>query len=707
MKTSVLQQVSDDSDTEDNISLTEDDYSILCKSDLPRTQIPNERGIENLDHSDKVELENDEDATSDVESEQIFTQKSENKLQKTTNIKWQKIVKKRSRSISPSRKKKTENSSTITTTNTVCSKADDIETNTQTNLNILNNEQFISNESPKKNSLNAENKMLAVDEKTVHAEDINSNEITCNAITVQEVINTNNESVPQNPTKNKISKVLHSDKEHRYKIPISPKKERLKEVKKNLTPLLDNVKDVQNTSDPCTSTNEPLDQNHAKLNIESDIENAESLEIQPSVIIKKHQPKDSGIEDTDEEFVEHDKKYESETQKVEQNLSTSLCNVEYKDDLVHVANDLKSKNLNSPKKVDPEDVPNINEKINTSEQEHQEKLQKPIIINIEIVNRKYKLIPDTSVLNKRIESEESSMKDFWNKRLYETEEIEENIEYGITPLIRKRLQQFRRLNLTTESDSSLSDNDITYSSENMREKLFNRDKEFDMSGSEDESTHYKHESMIQLLRLNKSEDTSESFPKESNYCMDNEDNSLTHCPKVEMNSCIDIKQSSFIDSESAKCKSNCSNNIVNHNADHEEDESCMESVHGKNLDIKITEQPVNKRTVTHRRPCNLEELIEQEGLVLKTPRPSFKFKDIKEDELFIIDLPSKVLENQLLGSKMVLTENKLKLGKQKYKINCKKIDNISCVFASTKLNKPYRTVNIKPLTRIVTREKIT
>ncbi|CAL7938114.1 unnamed protein product [Xylocopa violacea] len=802
MKTSVLRKESDESDTEDNVSLTEDDYNILCKSDLSLTQMSNESSFNNLSHSDE-ELESNEDFMSDTESETAFTQKSKNKSQETTNIDWQIIAKKRSRSISPSRKKKNVKSSTCT--NAICPKADDVETSTQTNSNILN-EKSISNKSSKKNILSTENKVLHIDERTVesHAEDTNSNEITCNTTTVQEVINTTNESVPLNPTKNKISKILESDKEHCYKIPNSPnkekllevvntnnesvspkpiknkiskilesdkehcykipnspkeekllevintnnesvspkpiknkiskilesdkehcykipnspkkekllevintnnesvpikpiknniskilesdkehcykipnspKKEKLEEMKKKVTPLLDTVKDVQNTNDPCTSTNEPLDQNHLNLNIESNVQNSEPLEIQSPNIAKKHQPKDSGIEDTDEEFVEHDEKYKNETQKVEQNLSTLSSNLECKDDVVHVPNNLKSKNPNSPR-VDPEDVPSTNEEVSTNEQEHEEKLQKPIVISTEIVNRKYKIIPNTSMFNKHAEPEESNMKDFWNKRLYETEDIEENIEGGVSPLTKKRLQQFRRLNLTIESDSSLSENDIRYSHESMREKLFNRDKESDMSGSEDESIHY-------------------------------------------------VKQSSFIGDDSIKHNSNHLNNIVNHDVDQDEDESCTESFHEKNLDIEITQQPVNKKTVNgknldieitqqsvnkktviHRRPCNLKELTEQEGLVLKTPKPSFKYKNIGEDELFIIDLPSKVLENQLLGSKMILTENKLKLGKQKYKIKYKEINKISCVFASTKRNKPYRTVNIKPLTRIVTRQKL-
>lgn len=49
-----------------------------------------------------------------------------------------------------------------------------------------------------------------------------------------------------------------------------------------------------------------------------------------------------------------------------------------------------------------------------------------------------------------------------------------------------------------------------------------------------------------------------------------------------------------------------------------------------------------------------------------------------------------VLESELIGNKIVLTDKKLKLGKKKYKVECKSIDNTSWVFASGKVHKPYK-----------------
>ena len=48
------------------------------------------------------------------------------------------------------------------------------------------------------------------------------------------------------------------------------------------------------------------------------------------------------------------------------------------------------------------------------------------------------------------------------------------------------------------------------------------------------------------------------------------------------------------------------------------------------------------------RPYNLQEFIEKENLLVETTKPSFTLRDVEEDdEVFIIDIPSKLLENQL------------------------------------------------------------
>lgn len=50
-----------------------------------------------------------------------------------------------------------------------------------------------------------------------------------------------------------------------------------------------------------------------------------------------------------------------------------------------------------------------------------------------------------------------------------------------------------------------------------------------------------------------------------------------------------------------------------------------------------------------------------------------------------------VLERELVGKRIVLTENKLKLGKKKYKVTFRDVDHVSCVFGTGKSRKPYKT----------------
>ncbi|KAF3429764.1 hypothetical protein E2986_13753 [Frieseomelitta varia] len=66
-----------------------------------------------------------------------------------------------------------------------------------------------------------------------------------------------------------------------------------------------------------------------------------------------------------------------------------------------------------------------------------------------------------------------------------------------------------------------------------------------------------------------------------------------------------------------------------------------------------------------------------------------------------------ILENKLVGNKIVLTENTLKLGKEKYKIKHKNKDNMSSIFGRKDSKIPYKIVNIKPIASVVTQGKIT
>lgn len=58
------------------------------------------------------------------------------------------------------------------------------------------------------------------------------------------------------------------------------------------------------------------------------------------------------------------------------------------------------------------------------------------------------------------------------------------------------------------------------------------------------------------------------------------------------------------------------------------------------------------------------------------------------------------------GRKLILKEKIIKFGKNKYKIKCQKADTITCVFATNKQQKPYKTVNIKEISTITLQERL-
>ncbi|XP_012339624.2 general transcriptional corepressor trfA-like [Apis florea] len=304
---------------------------------------------------------------------------------------------------------------------------------------------------------------------------------------------------------------------------------------------------------------------------------------------------------------------------------------------------------------------NINEII-YKEKREKHKVQ-PKVTHTEIVNRKYKIICDTSVFDNHSEPDEL---DFYDEK-HEIKEAQEIMEDNISPKDRKRVQQLRRLNLIEDNNSSDND-DTCYNVENMRNKLFERSKEsIDTLNNEDEDINSKHE-------------ISMKFDEK----LQNNDKYIQH-------------------------KSNSLNNTINHNFNKKQN---VRKLNKKNLKIECTVQSENVQSENAQssicgRPCNLQELIKKESLVLETTIPSFTLKDIETDDVFLIDIPSTVLESELIGSKIVLTDKKLKLGKKKYKVECKSIDSTSWVFASGKIHKPYKIVNIKPITRAVAGEKIT
>ncbi|KOX79737.1 hypothetical protein WN51_11347 [Melipona quadrifasciata] len=225
----------------------------------------------------------------------------------------------------------------------------------------------------------------------------------------------------------------------------------------------------------------------------------------------------------------------------------------------------------------------------------------------------------------------------------EIEEIQQ-IEDDIFHSTERQLSQFGRLNLTVDSDSSTVDSDSTF--ENMIDKLYKRS-------------------------------ARDSSP--------------------------DTKQLSFATNKSAQDKSdlNYATSCV-----FDKKKNIKES-NEKNLEIGSMMQPVDKKSICGR-PYNLQEFVKRRNLMPKTTEPSFTLKDIdEEEEQAFITLPRSILENKLVGNKIVLTENTLKLGKEKYKIKHKNKDNMSSIFGRKNSKILYKIVNIKPIANVVTQGKIT
>ncbi|XP_020282329.1 uncharacterized protein PFB0765w-like [Pseudomyrmex gracilis] len=105
--------------------------------------------------------------------------------------------------------------------------------------------------------------------------------------------------------------------------------------------------------------------------------------------------------------------------------------------------------------------------------------------------------------------------------------------------------------------------------------------------------------------------------------------------------------------------------------------------------------------ISTNRPCNLQELVENEKLVAETMPPTLTLADISdEEEAYILNIPPKLLECNLKNQLLTLKENTIKFGKTKYRIADKRVNTISWVFATGKKRKPYRIVNLNNISTI-------
>ncbi|XP_076630015.1 uncharacterized protein LOC143346121 [Colletes latitarsis] len=344
----------------------------------------------------------------------------------------------------------------------------------------------------------------------------------------------------------------------------------------------------------------------------------------------------------------------------------------------------------------------------------------PKVTCTEIINKKYRIIPCNSSLLDDCTDSELSMKYDYNEKALKSVETENSMEDSMSPLSKRRLQQLRRLNLTMDSESSLSEDDDTCcNTENMRDKLLKRSEEScNSSVNEDENISFRSPVLIKFdknitrrnykLKKHKEKENSCSFmihekraknknsPDSEEFSQplkfaDSNDTLTQYTPTRE-------KSYSKNDQHERISENSSTNNSKITNESFQDNDEI-----NKNSTIEKAE---NKDPTVCSRPYNLQQLLERDNLVFETTAPSITWEDIHKDEIFLIDIPSKMLKKRLKGEKLVLKGKKLKLGKYKYKVALENIDRMSCVFNNGKSRRSYKTVNVKSVMRVVAREKI-
>ncbi|XP_076677430.1 uncharacterized protein LOC143373770 [Andrena cerasifolii] len=866
LKTSILRQMSEDSETDDNVSFSEDDYSILHKSDVSVTNYMRRTSVENTNH---VREEVDVIAKNDVQptvSKKEETKKPKRKSYENMNVGWQEVIKKKGNESTSLSLNKTNGKERVRGSS-IYYLRDNVRRRTQEDLNVSNDTGSARNFFEREDSSDQENEAPQNNEASI-AEKIeklrvktpDSGRVMHNSIIKQEVRGNESQMMGQtNRVTDEISEGSEAMERNSYKSFESQKT--LESVKDNLKFVLsdENLGLSQDIKEPCTSTGISLDLNSGSdeaPELKTPVnENRDKFpEIQPSPDgCTNHQPKDSGIdEDTEEEFsedgkrisrsvkVEADEIYQStqitstvldheyhsvvepslsffdtdssedtddsdkidnehkaaflvenvnnteEKENIEDMTLTAVedvNNTEDKEDIKDTAsgpaenvnnvkdemyikdkapsavggvNDIKDEMYIEDAAPSPvENANNIEDKEATEnmmltpvrtvedrreghENDVPQLRSQPKVTCTEIVKRRFRIISCSDSVSNYCTDVERSTNHFSDEEVLDTTEMDEHAEDSISPLTKKRLQLLRRLNLTIDSESSLSeDEDTSFNLGNIRNKLLKRPS--DVSSNEDDDVDFKpvmvrfpkrlkydNESRMgkhrkeatlypaKMYRENKrtSEKEKSVQPLKRTESNTSPHKHVSKSPKKELNGitphCLSSSEDglkeaiSYLRKEGNNSKSSHLGCIENTNLNRSTDEK---ELNGENLE----DGPMVETTNTERRsrPRNLQGFIEEENLVHERAMPSFTYKDIQDDDdIFVLDIPSTVLQSEMVGKRIVLTEKMLKLGKQKYKITYNDVDRVSCVFGTGKSRKPYKTVNIKPIARVVAHQKI-
>ncbi|XP_072754116.1 uncharacterized protein [Anoplolepis gracilipes] len=375
----------------------------------------------------------------------------------------------------------------------------------------------------------------------------------------------------------------------------------------------------------------------------------------------------------------------------------------------------------------------------------------PKITCSEIINKKYTIINkqdnNTSIAKNDFNSQEKISEEI-NTNVsvtIETDTEEDNMNY-ISPETKKRLQQQARLNLVVSSDSSQSDdedltietsrthdNDSDTSSKDMFEndkincENINADishiKETTLNSPKEkkDSSNIKKEITKQGDKIPSKSAANKNLLKEIQYCNNVHNNDYNnYVDVVDESSELRVSENnvSNINEESknqfSRNKSLDKENLCdksNQNGDRMSDcTSELETTCKSRLEQnkQISTKRLNAHLdISNYRPCNLQQLIEDEKLLVETIPTSFTLRDLSEDdEAFILNLPNNVLQCNLQGQLLSLKEKTIKFGEDKYRVVRRKVGTVSCIFATGKQRRPYKTVNIKDISTITIQEKL-
>ncbi|XP_034951990.1 protein PFC0760c-like [Chelonus insularis] len=110
--------------------------------------------------------------------------------------------------------------------------------------------------------------------------------------------------------------------------------------------------------------------------------------------------------------------------------------------------------------------------------------------------------------------------------------------------------------------------------------------------------------------------------------------------------------------------------------------------------------------VLTKRPMTLDEYVQENDLVpLDDKASAFTLNDLSEDDdLFLMEIPKSMINQELLGQKMVVRNFDMTIGSTNYKLRRLKNDTFTCILKENNERMSFKAVNIKPKATFVVTE---